>query len=283
MIKTGNREQGTGDRPEAATLDAVVYCPQAPQREQARRRSVGFGGSLPGVTLFEILIAVALIGLLMGGAVMGVQSIGTIALRSSTSKMAALISFMSHEAIIKGRPMRLVIDLGTNTYRAETMARSDDRAVIYLQDVNKREQGANPDQVEEEETKKSTGLGLGDFLQARPPSRPKPAWEPMVVEGMNLEPLDSSVKFAAIYTPQQTQPFTEGQGYLYFWPSGQTEHALIHLSTLDATEEETSKFFSIVVNPTTGRAVVHKERYEFPNDLRDFDEPEESEEEEDDF
>jgi general secretion pathway protein H len=259
--------------------ETLISRPSSHQTRKLGRGSSWSKGSLPGVTLFEILIALALIGLLMGGAVLGVQSIGTIALRSSTSKIAALISFMSHEAIVKGKPMRLVVDLGSNTYRAEVMADVDDRAAMYLQNTTKRDQNDDPDQPKEE--KKKLSLGFGDFLKPHAPSRPKPAWEPMVAEGIRIEPLDSSVKFAAIYTPQQTQPFTEGQGYLYFWPSGQTEHALLHISTLDATEEDTSQFFSILVNPTTGHAKVIKERYEFPNDLRDFDEPEESEEEED--
>ena len=233
--------------------------------------------ALPGITLFEILIALALIGLLMGGVALGVQSISTIALRSSSSKIAALISFMSHEAIVKGRPMRLVLDLGSNTYRAETMSATEDRAALYLQSVKKVGQGADPD-APQEETKKAS-FGFGDLLKQPLPSRPKPAWEPMVAKGMKLEPLDASVKFAAIYTPQQTQPFTEGQGYLYFWPSGQTEHALLHLSLVDAKEEEKDKFFSILVDPTTGRAKVLKERYEFPTDLREFDAPEDEEEE----
>ena len=234
--------------------------------------------ALPGVTLFEILITLALIGLVMGGVALGVQSISTIALRSSTSKIAALISFMSHEAIVKGRPMRLVIDLGSNTYRAEAMSVTEDRAALYLQAVNKVEQGADPD-APKEETKKAPSFGVGDLMKQPIPSRPKPAWEPMVAQGMKLEPIDAAVKFSAIYTPQQTQPFTEGQGYLYFWPSGQTEHALLHLSLVDAKEEETDKFFSILVDPTTGRAKVIKQRYEFPNDLREFDAPEDEEEE----
>jgi general secretion pathway protein H len=236
--------------------------------------------ALPGITLFEILITLALIGLLMGGVALGVQSISTMALRTSSSKIAALISFMSHEAIVKGRPMRLSVDLGSNTYRAETMAQTDDRASIYLQNVKKRDVGDSPDQPDEEKEKtKTPSYGLSDMIKPPLPSRPKPAWEPMNVPGMKLDPLDESVKFAAIYTPQQTQPFTEGQGYLYFWPSGQTEHALLHLSLKDAKEEETDKFFSILVDPTTGRAKVLKERYEFPPDLREFDAPEEEEEE----
>jgi hypothetical protein len=34
-----------------------------------------------------------------------------------------------------------------------------------------------------------------------------------------------------------------------------------------------------LVDPTTGRAKVLKERYEFPTDLREFDAPEDEEEE----
>jgi type II secretory pathway pseudopilin PulG len=172
--------------------------------------------ALPGITLFEILIVLALIGLLMGGVALGVQSISTIALRSSSSKIAALISFMSHEAIVKGRPMRLVIDLGSNTYRAEAMAATEDRAALYLQGVKKVGQGADPD-APQEETKKAS-FGFGDLLKPPLPSRPKPAWEPMVAKGMKLEPIDTSVKFAASILHNKLNPSQKARAIYTFGP-----------------------------------------------------------------
>lgn len=263
------------------------------QANKPKRTNRAFAGSLPGVTLFEILIAVALLGLMLGAIVTGVQAYATIGLRSSSSKLGALISYLAHEAVIKGRPMRLVIDLGSNTYRAEMMADTGDRSAVYLADVEKRKQGENPDEPDEEEqielnpptTPAGTAANFGmlDLLKPAVSSRAKPAWEPLDAKGLKLEPLAENVKFSAIYTPQQEQPFTEGQGYLYFWPTGQTEHALIHLSLTDAEEDEPGKFFSIIVDPTTGRAKIEKGRYEFPSDLREFDKPGEEEEEDDDL
>jgi general secretion pathway protein H len=253
-------------------------------------RARGAAGLSPGITLLEILLALALVALILSGAALGISAISSSNLRHSAGRVGAVVSSLSHNAVIKGRPMRLAFDLGSQGFRAEVMAEDDDRAPAYLA-AGKRQSGEEPapeeeaEEPEEAEAKAPAvpGLTLGITDMLKPPAygRPKPRWEP--VEGAKLEPLPSGIKFAALYTPQQAEPFTEGVGYIYFWPSGQTEHALIYLSFADAPEDDPDQFFSVLVDPMTGRAKVIPGRYELPSDLRDFDQPEEVEEEDEDL
>jgi hypothetical protein len=55
---------------------------------------------------------------------------------------------------------------------------------------------------------------------------------------------------ADIYTPRLVKPLTEGKGYVYFFPMGMTEAAIIHLS--DGKEA----FYTLIVHPLTGRVSV---------------------------
>jgi general secretion pathway protein H len=243
----------------------------------------------PGVTMIEILIALALVGLLMGGIVVGVGAISQTNLRTAATRTAAAISFLAHEAVIKGRPTRLVMDLGQSSWRAEIMADTDEHASTFL--ISKEKQGENEDGTpKDEEEKKPSALktqfpdasaSLATAMLGEIKGRPKPTWEAIPGKSLRIEPLSGEVIFSAIYTPHQTEPFTQGAGYLYFWPSGQTEHALLHVSYKNADENDPEQFFSIIVDPITGRAKVSNGRAELPSSLTEFDAAEEQEAEDD--
>jgi len=62
--------------------------------------------------------------------------------------------------------------------------------------------------------------------------------------------LKAGVVLADIYTPRLVKPLAEGKGYVYFFPMGMTEAAVIHLSDGKDT------FYTLVVHPLTGRVSV---------------------------
>jgi hypothetical protein len=49
-----------------------------------------------------------------------------------------------------------------------------------------------------------------------------------------------------------TEPVTSGRAYLYFYPLGQTEPAIITLTDLEGTS-----VYSLVVHPITGRVRIY--------------------------
>ena len=91
-------------------------------------------------------------------------------------------------------------------------------------------------------------LEMGDF-------RPKRARFAAFKEAA-LKPvtLPKTVKFRSVYTPRQTDPVTAGRAYVYFFPLGQTEPAIIVLS-----DEAGESFYSLVVHPITGRVRLYAE------------------------
>src|SRR6476660_2939227 len=70
-----------------------------------------------------------------------------------------------------------------------------------------------------------------------------------------------STKLFDIYTARQREPYTSGKAYLYFFPDGHTERAVIRMNDGD-------EFYSLIVHPLTGRVEVRPGKYEIP---RDFD------------
>ncbi len=55
----------------------------------------------------------------------------------------------------------------------------------------------------------------------------------------------------------QPERYTTGRAFIYFWPSGLTEEASIHLAQGDDV-------FSLLVSPLTGRVKVAGERVDAP-------------------
>src|SRR5262249_7679548 len=70
-----------------------------------------------------------------------------------------------------------------------------------------------------------------------------------------------SSKLFDIYTPRQREPYTSGKAYLYFFPDGHTERAVIRINDGD-------EFYSLIVHPLTGKGEVKAGKYDIP---RDFD------------
>ncbi|HLU47526.1 MAG TPA: hypothetical protein VK116_05555, partial [Planctomycetota bacterium] len=78
-------------------------------------------------------------------------------------------------------------------------------------------------------------------------------------------PLGEGIKIARLITPHDPAPLTDGNGAIYFFPGGQSEHAVVHL------ENQDGEVFSVEIAPLTGRAKVYAFAYE-PESLSEADE-----------
>jgi general secretion pathway protein H len=220
-----------------------------------------------GFSLIEVLVAIAIMGLMLGGAVYGFRAVARSELRSSASKLAAGIRYCFDRSITTGSYYRIVLDLDGNKYWAE---RSDDR--MYLQ----RDKEAAPGQGKaydrdaeerrrDEEEKRAAELlssknALGQTLE--PPPKPRRARFQTFKDASLPQVTLKKPRLFDVYTPRQREAYTSGRAYLYFFPDGHTERSLIHLQEGDA-------WYSLLVSPLTGRVEVKSGKAEIP---RDFDE-----------
>jgi len=88
-------------------------------------------------------------------------------------------------------------------------------------------------------------LEVGDF---KPKRARFAAFKEVAIKPVKLK----KAKIRSVYTPRLTEPLTSGRAYVYFFPLGQTEPAIITLSSDDGPP-----IYSLVAHPITGRVRVY--------------------------
>lgn len=196
----------------------------------------------------EILVVVAIMAMLLGITVgfMG-DTFGT-DIKKSTGRLSAVIQFAYNESITKSVTHRLVFDMNDQAYWLEAGAEG---VVVDAEALQSPEERAEP--VADEESPDG---------EAMPPAEGEPALAPPEFSEVDSSVVrrvtfGDSVRIRDVFVAHQTEPASEGRAYLYFFPTGLTEMAVIHLSN-----EEQTRNFSVIVNPVTGRTRIASEYVE---------------------
>ena len=212
--------------------------------------------SARGFTLIEMMIALVIVALITVVTVKGLRSFAKSDLRATASRMAGSIRYLFDRASTTGRVHRLVLDFDNGKYWAEV---SDDQFILGAGKETESSRKKEAEQIaKEEEIKRQAAEREASFGASQIPTRymPKPfmpkrakfdAFRETSVKPVTLK---SGVLLADIYTPRLLTPLATGKGYVYFFPMGMTEAAVIHLS--DGKEA----FYSLIVHPLTGRVSI---------------------------
>jgi len=224
-----------------------------------------------GFTLIEILVVLAIVGILAGLSIRGLRSLARSDLRASVTHMAGAIRYLFDRASTTGQYHRLVIDIDSGRYWAEV---SDD--MFYLPRDPETESSAKKlaaleSELDEKQARqKEMALAAGDVDMSKVMPmdfRPKKARFGAFKE-TNLKPVTlKNTAVMDVFTPRVADPVIKGRAYIYFFPLGQTEPAIIHLS--DPTQQT---IYSLVVHPITGRVRIYNSYIEPPIDARVDDE-----------
>lgn len=224
-----------------------------------------------GFTLIEILVVLAIVGILAGLSIRGMRSLARSDLRASVSHVSGAIRYLFNRASTTGQYHRLVIDIDAGRYWAEV---SDD--MFYLPRDPETESSAKKlaaleaDLDEKDARRKELAAASGDVDMSKVlpmDFRPKKARFGAFKES-NLKPVTlKNTVVMDVFTPRVADPVTKGRAYVYFFPLGQTEPAVIHLS--DPTQQT---IYSLVVHPITGRVRIYNSYIEPPIDMRVDDE-----------
>ncbi len=230
---------------------------------RARRRQAG-------ITLIELLIAVALIALLTGGVASGMGAFGSTRLRTSATMILSGVRVAMTHANTTGYPTRLVFDLDQRTVHLE---QANARMLRKMDDDSKEDPSAGAAAATDAE--REAAAEAKAILEG--PHEPPPEFVPTDVfntkdgAGRGPRSLEPEIRFKSVQTEHDSEPRTEGRAYLYFWPGGSTEKAVIVLTRPGQPDGS-----SIVVSALTGRASIVKGtvEYEKPGDGVDFGERE---------
>jgi general secretion pathway protein H len=203
-----------------------------------------------GVTLVEVLIVVALIGLLAGGVIFGSGMLGSSRLRGGATLVATAIRAGIARANATGRPTRLVLDL-----EGERVLLEDASSSRMLREKSKPAGGAEVATEAEQAAKAESDRILEGPKAPRTAFQPAPAF----ADSATGRELGSGVDLVQVQTEHDEEPVTSGRAYVYFWPGGVTERAHVQLRRAGDAEGLT-----VTVSALTGRTNVLRGRVDLP-------------------
>ena len=225
------------------------------------------------------MVALAVVGLLMGASIKGLRGLAKTDLRAGSAQLSGAIRYLFDRASTTGKHHRLVIDLSDGKYWAEV---SDDK--FYVPHEGETERELRDREAKEAEKDEELRRRREERLRAERDGKAAPAnssfdfskmevgdFEPKrarfgAFKELALKPikLKSKVVVRSVYTPRVLDPLTEGRAYIYFFPLGQTEPAIVTLSDPKGTS-----FYSLVVHPITGRVKIYNQQIQPPIDRVD--------------
>jgi general secretion pathway protein H len=204
-----------------------------------------------GLTLIELLVVIAIVIALAAGTVAGSQQLPSARLKRSAAMLAAAVKVAYTRATTNSRYERLVFDFDQEKVWLE----ETDRPMLVQSNTLSAAAGADP--VSDAE---KAAIAESERILKGPPV-PKPHFHPVQAlgfgdaeTGKGGKPLQRGIKFRQVQTIHDDAARTTGRAYLYFWPGGLTERAVIQIRVGESEEEHST--LTLVVMPLTGKVTV---------------------------
>ena len=242
-------------------MRALAASSVLPSRRPRRR---GRAASQGAFSLIEILIVIVIMALAVAGLTMGFSALGRSRLRSAGVKIAAGAKFAYHRAITQGKTVRMVLD-----FDAGTLGFEEAHGRVTLRDTSRNDWTLDGDDEDDDgsvdawssaqanlESAITASIGRSPFGPiADEDGEPMERYQPRVLDG---------VRFTRLFTPHELEPRESGKGYIYFFPGGHTEHAVVQLENPDL------RVYSVEIHALTGRAEIFPHAVE-PEELTEED------------
>ncbi len=219
-----------------------------------------------GVTLVEVLITVAIIGIAMGLTMLSAGVADSARLKRSAVLIASAVRIAYGHANAISRPVRLVID-----FEDRMVSLEEGSADLKLAKNDSTGGAAAVTEAEKKAQEEAEAI-------IKTPRPPRPTFSPTKAFGFNPDKdkpgkeLERNIRFLQVETGHQDEPVQTGRAYLYFWPGGQTERAAVQLRIVNS--DDAQDMITILVSPLTGKAEIRKGRISMPRPRDDIEESE---------
>lgn len=225
-----------------------------------------------GFTLLELVIVIAIIGLMLGAAIIAVGSLTGTRAKEASTELAGTIRLLYDSAALTGRTCRLVFELpqlkdedGKVKYHAEcakgalTASRDRDEELKEVE-KQRKELERNPRRRDDDRYKPlaSNDAPTLQELQAREKDRVEQSakYNAFTSEEIKEHTLPGGVR-VSIWTKHQREPVKSGTAYLYFFPQGFTERSQVVV-------RQGNNAWTLVVSSLTGKVVIANDELEVP-------------------
>ncbi len=234
---------------------AQVRAVSALNRKRAARR---------GMTLIEIMIVVFLIAVLTGTLLFGSGMFTGANRRAAASLVVAGVRKGLAHANTTGKPVRLAMNIDSGRLILEESSSSEALRA-----------DPNAEDVDEDEPLDSGAALLADaeavaeqILSGAPGT--STSFTPVDLLGSDGDApgreVGSGIRFVKVQTEHDDEASESGTAYIYFWPGGVTERAIVQIAE---RSNELDEGLTVVVSPLTGRADIKRGRIELPEELFD--------------
>ena len=205
-----------------------------------------------GVTLVEIMVVVALVAVLVSSVAVGTGAFGATNQRAAATLVVLGVRTGLAHANTTGLPARLVFDLDHQTLWLEE---SYSRMLRRKSDEADPTAGAAPVTEAEEAAAEDAERILEGPREPPPRFSMVREFGGAVGDGVLAQgrTLGTDVAFTSVQTDHDEEPRVEGRAYLYMWPGGETERAVVGLKRRGDDEG-----LSVVVQALSGRAKIHR-------------------------
>lgn len=203
------------------------------------------------MTLIEVLIVMALMGLILSAVVLGSGQLSSSKMRHTSTMITGAIRVAFARATSTSKTVRLVMDFEESQIWLEE---GDQPHLTQSKDESGTGGAAAATQEEREALAES-----GRILKG--PTAPRTSFKEIDAMGLAAsapgkghKALDSNIKFRRVQTAHDFEERKSGRAYLYFWPGGQTERASIQLRV--GSDDDENRAVTLLVSPLTGKVTV---------------------------
>jgi len=208
-----------------------------------------------GLTLIELVIVVALLALMVTIVVPSVINIIGANLRSTAGEVAGAIRFTYDLAARKNVPFRLVFDLDEQAYWVES---ASEKYLLEREKTEVSEGRVDEDAEREKEQERTRRFIDRNYIEGGEMWQPKgkPSFSAFAGRYTKKKPLPDDIVFQDVWVSHQDDRVTAGRAYLYCFPTGMTERAVVHIG------DDAEDAYTLVVEALTGVVKIHPEYIE---------------------
>lgn len=200
------------------------------------------------MTLIEIMVTLAIVGLILGITISQIGDTFDSKARQATRELSATIRYLYNKAASESLTMRVVFDFEKQSYWVEATA---DR--FLLESDEARLERAQKEKKPESASGETSGEKSDDAAEV---AIQKAEAKFGAVDSHLLKPtqLPGGVFYKDIYTEHDSGPVSGGTAYIYIFPSGFVERAIVNFRNEDDSEKR-----AVEINPMTGDSRVYEE------------------------